>query len=702
MSPVVAYGNSRNTNIYIYNQWNEAVPSLSGYMVEATWNGLQLGVGHLNSPTGLFVDSRNLVYILDPNNNRIIVLDDDFTLVKIIDSFIMPGGNETHLSAASGIFVCDQQIIYIADRSNARVLITDFYGNVLNEITRPVSPLLPTEMPFLPRSVLVDGTGVIFVIGEQMFQGSLMIDWDNNFLGFFGTNRVPMTASRMWDHFRRQFMSPQRRRLMTAFIPVEFTNFTIDDRGFIYTVNAYSEHVQLGEMVRKLNPEGRNILPHTERLKGDEPDWSRVSVTDPGPGQSAFMTNYVDVAVNSDGFIFALDDYNGRIFQFNQDGELVFIFGGSARQAGMFMNPVAIDTLDNRVLVLDSTKNNITVFETTFFGELVNSAMILYGEGRFIDALPVWHEVIRMNANYFPAYRGIGSAYFEMGNFSRAREYFRLAGSAERYSRAKRELRNNFLRSNFPFIFGGVVFLALAAVYMTGYMHRRRKWIIANNRQAVSIGKAEVYANMSKFMYPLYLLRHPVDGYYEMRSNRKYSFAAANIILILWLVLTVLRNGYVSMDFNPNVAWDGAVNLPRIFMTTIVMFFFAVISNWSFCTLMDGKGRFIHIWITSAYALVPMLIAGYIGVALTHVLVYEEFIFINYLTMAGTMWTGALLVLSLCILHEYSLVKALISIGLTILGIAAIAFMVLLMSGVYTQLYSFVMTIISEIGIRIR
>ena len=704
-APAEVLANSRNTNIYIYNQWNEAVPSLSGYMVYATFNGPQLGVGHLNAPTALFVDVREFIYVLDPRNNRIIVLNEYFELVKEIDSFMHSDGSETRLNGASGIFVCAKKIIYIADTVNQRVLVTDFYGNVLNEITRPVSPVIPDTMPFYPRNVVVDATGVIFVIGERMTQGSLMIDWENNFLGFFGTNPVPMTASRMWEHFRRQFMDVERRRLVTAFIPVEFSNFAIDSRGFIYTVNAYAEHVQLSEMIRKLNPEGRNILPQTERLIGDEPDWSRVSVTDPGPGQRAFVTNYVDIAVDANGFIFALDDFNGRVFQFNQDGELVFIFGGSARQAGHFMSPVAIDTLNGKILVLDSAKNNITVFEPTFFGELVNEAMILYSEGRFVDALPLWYEVIRMNANYHLAFRGIGSAYFEVGSFGRAREYFRLAGSAERYSRAKRELRNEFLRNNFHFIFFGVVFLASALIYIMGYMRRRRAWIISQGGNAAaieSISKSDFYTNMSKFRYPFHLLLHPIDGYYEMRSSNKYSFTMANIILFSWLILAVLRAGYVSMDFNPNVAWDGAVNLPRLFMSTVAMFIIAVISNWSFCTLMDGKGKFINIWITSTYALIPMILTGYIGVALTHVLVFEEFIFINYLTTMGVIWSGGLLILSLSILHEYSLIKTLVSIGLTILGMAVIAFMILLMSGVYTQVYSFVMTLIAEIGIRMR
>jgi DNA-binding beta-propeller fold protein YncE len=694
-----AYAGSGNT--YIYDQWLEAVPSQSGYMVEATYNGLQLDIGHFAGPTDIFVDSRNLIYVLDPANNRVVVLDEDFKAVKVINKFTKKDGSEDKLNGSTGIFVDEEQQIYIADKANNRVLITDYDGNVLNEIRKPVSQLISEEMPFDPKRVLVDKTGVIYVIAERTTQGSLMIDKDNNFLGFYGTNKVTMTAARLYDFFRRQFMSADRRKLISSFIPIEFTSFDIDEQGFVYTVNAYSSNVELAEMVRKLNPEGKNILPPNRRLIGDEPDWSRVKVTDEGAAASAYNTNYVDITVDADGFIYALDDYNGRVFQFSQDGEQVFIFGGKSRQVGQFLTPVAVETINGKVLVLDSNKNNITVFEPTYFGGLVNDAMLMYADGRYTEALALWEEIVRMNANYDVAYSGIGNAYFEQGEFELAKANFRSGVNTIKYSNAKKEIRNAALKDNFPFLFGGVVFAAAAVLYVSGYM-RRRKQYLQTVYGGVEAGRGDFYANLSKYKYPLQILRHPVDSYNEMRNNNKYSLTAANIIIGLWFLLAILRAGYVDMDYNPDVLWEGAVYLPRLFMSTVLMFALAVLSNWSFCTLMDGKGKLVNIWISSAYAMLPMVITGYIGAGLTHVLTLDEFVFISYILAIGTLWTGALVVLSLGILHEYTLPKTIASLILTLLGVAIIAFLVILMSGVYTQLYSFVMTLINEISIRLK
>lgn len=209
----------------------------------------------------------------------------------------------------------------------------------------------------------------------------------------------------------------------------------------------------------------------------------------------------------------------------------------------------------------------------------------------------------------------------------------------------------------------------------------------------------DFYRNMSKYLYPLYILVHPVDGYHEMKYNKKYSLRVANIVLAFWVLLKILLWGYVDFDFKTQ--WN-EVQLFQILLTSVVIFAIAIISNWCFCTLMDGKGRFLEIWISCAYALIPYVSLGFIRTVLTYIMAAaEEAVFLSYLNIIGVVWTVLLLFIALYVVHDYTGPKTVGSILLTILGVLIIAFLVVLLSGLATQIYSFFATIYFELKLRL-
>lgn len=205
------------------------------------------------------------------------------------------------------------------------------------------------------------------------------------------------------------------------------------------------------------------------------------------------------------------------------------------------------------------------------------------------------------------------------------------------------------------------------------------------------------YASMSKTAYLFYILRHPIDGFHEMKNNNKFSMFRANIILALWVLLEIFNWGYVDWDFRTNFA---DVEMVFVLGTTVLLFSMSVLSNWSFCTLLDGKGRFKEIWVVGAYALLPYLICGYIRVMLSFFMVVDEAVFLTYLQSIAMIWTFFLIVVGLSALHEYELKKTLASILLTILGDMIIIFLMVLVSGLVTQIYNFFMTVFGEIYYR--
>ena len=198
------------------------------------------------------------------------------------------------------------------------------------------------------------------------------------------------------------------------------------------------------------------------------------------------------------------------------------------------------------------------------------------------------------------------------------------------------------------------------------------------------------YSLMSKYLYPFYILIHPADGFREMKVNNKFSMRFANGILALWVLLGILDWGYVDFDFKITARQlDGNVNIFQVLLTSVLIFAISVVSNWCFCTLMDGKGRMKEIWVAGAYAMMPYVALGILRVGLTHVMVSGEAVYLTYLNVIGLMS-----------IHDYSGPKTLMSIFLTLCGVLIIAFLVVLVSGLATQIYSFFATIYYELKLR--
>ncbi len=450
---------------YRYDEFDRTIPAQASFTAKTTWNGRQLGVGAFKQPTDLYVDDqKNEIYVLDAGNKRIVILNDDFETVQVVEN-IHQGETAEDVAGATGLFVDADGLIYIADGPNQRVLVINREGEVQRAITRPTSGMLADNINYIPRNVIIDGIGIMYIISQNSTQGAYMLDRQGNFLGFYGRNDVAVTADILYQAMLRELASDKQRAAMTNFIPVEFANFDVDEEGFIYTVTAYADNRRNFDMIRKLNPLGDNILTNLYRSFGDNAE---------ADGQ--YRTSYCDVVVDGDGFIFALDSYNGRIFQYDNEGFQLSIFGGKGSQQGCFNAATAIESLGDRILVLDKNKANITVFEETLFGSLLRKAMVQYNQGNLQQSMAYFEELIRMDANFFFAYYALADAYYELGDYVMAEKYAKLTPVAsEIYSLAKKELRNQWLRDHFALIFGGVVLLGLALMFISRVNEEMRR-----------------------------------------------------------------------------------------------------------------------------------------------------------------------------------------------------------------------------------
>lgn len=432
---------------YFYSGWDESIESPAFYQLETTFTGIDLGTTDLSAPSDIFIGHDKTIYILDSGNQRIIVLDEDFTLSDIIDTFYLKDtGEPTEISKfAKGLFVNPKGDIYVTDPNQQRFYKMDHSGGIDKIFKKPDSEMLEEFSFFEVTNILVDRNDIIYLIAGNINKGIVTMDQQGKFMGYFATDHIESTLEVLKEMFWRRILSERQALQRSVFQPLLYSNFDIDQEDFIYTVIRASVSVTSTGQLKKLNPRGTNILE--DKNYGDLETQTRVN-------------NFSDVSVDYQGFINVLDDSNNKIFQYDQEGSLLAIFGGLGDTKGNFRSPTAIESLDSKIVVLDSLKNTLSLFRPTYFGEKVRKAVILYNQGMFLESIEPWQEVLKLNQNYHLAHQGIGEAWFLLTNYREAMKSFKKANDQILYSEAKKEYRIIVLRKYFAAILVGCLLLA--------------------------------------------------------------------------------------------------------------------------------------------------------------------------------------------------------------------------------------------------
>ena len=408
----------------------------------------------LNAPQDLFLAPSGDLVVADTGNNRIVALAADRKSAKALSTFRNGDKTET-LNAPRNVFVTADGIYYIADTGNKRVLVADGDGNVLRILGKPDSDLFGANTEFKPRDLVVTSAGTVYVLVEGVYQGAVIFSPDGEFAGFYGSNKVEVSLSLLADFFWKNFMTSAQKSRMRRYVPVQYSSIQIDSEDFVYlTTEAASSP---SERVRKLNPLGQNILRSSSNDKlffGDTGTFQRQGET--------YETALTAIDVIDGKYITVLDRSRSRIFQYNQEYDLLTVFGCSGSLEGAFTEPVGLCGVGNNVFVLDAQRNAITVFELTPYGETLHTAIDIYTDGRYQDSLPYWYEILKYNSLSVLANRGIGKALYQVGESEKAVEYFEKCNDTDGNSSAYGDIRKAGIRANFYAIALGLALLIVA------------------------------------------------------------------------------------------------------------------------------------------------------------------------------------------------------------------------------------------------
>lgn len=461
-----------NYKEYTYNMQGQSVPTPETYKLFKILNGTEeTGLKYL-APKDIVHDNDGNLYVLDNGNNRIVVYNKDLSLERVISNSVIDG-ETVNFTNCAGLFITDKKEIYITDPEAGKIYVVDLLGNGLRSIGFVPQPIVDSDFTYRPTRLTVDSAGIMQVQAAGCYNGLITLDADGNMIGYCGTNKIQPTAEILVAMFWRRIFSQDQQDNIKQIIPVEFSSVAMDKEGFVYTTTKSTDTSQFEIM--KLNPSGDNILYYGNDStvvlgNGDYGDLRTIL-----DNSVDVDTQFGDLIVDEEGFIFGLDVTRGRVFQYDQKSNLVSIIGGMGEQNGTFKAPCAISAYGGKIFVLDSEKGNLTVFSPTEYVEQIRNALVLDSDSRYDEALPLWQEVYSKNCNYQLAISGIGKAAYKKGDYKTAMQYFKRAEDRTNYDLAFTNYRSDFLRNNFTLIAIVICVVAVCAIGFSIWRKRRNK-----------------------------------------------------------------------------------------------------------------------------------------------------------------------------------------------------------------------------------
>lgn len=505
--------NSDMTDSYNFGYFKENFSTPDAYRTAAVLSYSDLGISSDFSPVDLLVKG-DYLYVVDKGGNRILILDKQYQVVKIVKDLVgseeyeipdliktvineqgdevvdsaMLTANRYGFNAPQGIYVDDEGTIYVADTGNRRIVVCNSDGVVSNVIQDVKVSVLDDTYIFQPTKIIVDAAGGLNIIAYGVNRGIMVFDDDGTFRQFTGAPSVSVSAI---EWFWRLLATEEQKANLAKYVPTEYSNIMVDARGFTYaTISTVDQleyqaaasssegSITTGSPVKKLSASGYDTL----RRKGRFPIVGDILYSN----KYQASPQVVDVCVNDADIYTLLDQRSGRLFTYGPDGDLLYVGGGYGNQYGRFTNANSIASREDDVIVSDGSSNTLTVFELTEYAKTINKAIATHNEGNYEAAEVLWEEVLLYNSDLYIAFVGMGKAEMRkatdstistsesMEHYETALEYFKNANETTNYSKAFKALQKQSMSENFIFIVIGLAVI-IAGCFFLYYFNKARK-----------------------------------------------------------------------------------------------------------------------------------------------------------------------------------------------------------------------------------
>jgi len=201
-----------------------------------------------------------------------------------------------------------------------------------------------------------------------------------------------------------------------------------------------------------------------------------------------------------------------------------------------------------------------------------------------------------------------------------------------------------------------------------------------------------------KYKLAFYVLRHPFDGFYMMKYEKKGSLGVAFLNFILFWISYSFMGQYASLIVDQSHPLQQNSLIDGISILSVLVLF--SLANWSVTSLTNGEGKFKEIIMANCYALTPLILSFIPITLISNVLAEGEGAFYFLVINFAVMWFVFLAFAGMIMIHNFSAGKAVATVFLTFIALLIIVFLIALMFMLWQQMIVFFRSIYMEIVFR--
>ncbi len=574
------------------------------------------------------------MYIADAGNRRVLRINLEDNAVDIV-------GGEDIFRNPTGVSADADGRIYVADSGNNEAYRFNSDLELEQVFMKPDSPRFGLNAGFKPLKISPSLDGGVYIVNEGSVAGLVHMDEHGGFLGYFGSSAV---AANPFYALADLILTDQQQSRFLSRTPPSFANIVQGPDDLIYSINRGSD-VQ----VVKHNIGGLNILENPEM-----------------PSTADAM----DIEVTVDGRILILDS-GGYVMELTADGYLINIFAGpsNTERSGLFSLPTGIASdASGNIYVLDKEKNSIQMFSPTQSQRMLHSAINFYRTGNYDESISLLEEVLRVNSGSRLANTYMGKNYLQFADYESAAEHFHLSEQIADYSSAFWEIRNDWIQNNLLIII--IIFILIVGMFVYN-KNRKRKRNRAINEGTYEPSRIETLTEENQLLYDFkqlrYALFNPSDNAYEVTVGRTGTYLSATIFFILAFAMFVLLSVGSGFIFSERIR---NFNIPTYTLGFTLLLALFIASNFLIVAIRDGKGTLKDIYVTTAYALSPIIFLFPLAAILGNFSTLNEAFIIEFIVGLAVVWSVILLVSSFMEIHQYSLAQTITTILLALFAMA--------------------------------
>ncbi len=215
-----------------------------------------------------------------------------------------------------------------------------------------------------------------------------------------------------------------------------------------------------------------------------------------------------------------------------------------------------------------------------------------------------------------------------------------------------------------------------------------------------ALTKKETYIKYLKSLkFGFYCMTHPLDGFWDLTHEKRGTYAAANTILFVTILIRILKLRYTSFLFL-TVYWED-INIFLYIASILFPLALWVVGNWALTTLFDGKGRLGQVYMATCYGMLPYPVFQLPLMIASNFVTIEEGQFYSVLSVISLVYCAFLIIAGMGQIHDFSLGKNILFTVASLFAMLVMVFILMIFFSMITQGVAYFISIGKELMFRI-